>query len=125
MYSNPMTTYRNIQKSTMTDRELEASVLSNAAYKLQSCQNDWENSLKGKLNDALKYNQMVWSIFQSELIKEENPLPKNIKEDLLNLSIFIDKRIFEIMAYPEPSKLTAIININRNLAVGLRSMPTE
>jgi flagellar protein FlaF len=39
------------------------------------------------------------------------------------LSVFIDKRIFEIMAMPSPEKLTAIIEINRNVAAGLRTTP--
>ena len=123
MYANQLSAYKKIQKSAMTNRELEASVLSNAAFKLKSCQEDWENSSKNKLDEALKYNQMVWSLFQSELVKKENPLPKNVKQDLLNLSLFIDKRIFEIMAYPEPAKLTVLIEINRNIAAGLRTTP--
>jgi flagellar protein FlaF len=45
-----------------------------------------------------------------------------LKQDLLSLSVFIDKRIFEVMAYPNPEKLTAIININLNIAAGLRGL---
>ena len=54
----------------------------------------------------------------------DNPLPKQIKEDILSLSAFIDKRIFEVMSYPAPEKLDAIININLNLAAGLNGSPT-
>jgi len=43
--------------------------------------------------------------------------------DLLKLSAFIDRRILETMADPSPEKLTAIININRNIAAGLREAP--
>ena len=52
--------------------------------------------------------------------KPENPLPEKLKVDLLRLSGFVDKRIFEMMAYPSPEKLTIIININQNIAAGLR-----
>ena len=76
-----------------------------------------------KLDAALKYNQRVWSIFQAELEKPENPLPNTLKVDLLRLSAFIDKRMFEIMAYPSPEKLTILININHNIAAGLRTRP--
>lgn len=63
---------------------------------------------------------MLWSIFQAEVSDADNPLPKELKENILNLSLFIDKRTLEIMAFPSPEKLTAIIDINQNLAAGLR-----
>ncbi len=47
-------------------------------------------------------------------------MPDHIKRDLLRLSGFIDKRIFEVMAFPEPEKLDIIIKINENIAAGLR-----
>ena len=43
-----------------------------------------------------------------------NPLPDQIKINLLRLSTFIDQRSLDIMAYPEPQKLNIIININHN-----------
>ena len=69
-----------------------------------------------KLDAALKYNQRVWTIFQAELEKPENPLPNALKADLLRLSAFIDKRTLETIAYPSPEKLTILININHNIA---------
>ncbi len=65
----------------------------------------------------------MWSIFQGELGREDNPLQKDVRRDVLKLSAFVDKRILEIMAYPEPEKLTAIISINQNIAAGLRQRP--
>ena len=62
-------------------------------------------------------------MFQSELSREDNPLPQKLRVDILRLAAFIDKRIFEIMAYPDPEKLNIIININQNLAAGLRGAP--
>jgi flagellar protein FlaF len=103
-------------------REVEASVLTKAAYLLTYCVNNWHDSERNaKLNEALKFNQTVWSVFQSELVKTDNPLPQKIREDLLNLSLFIDKRIMDIMIAPAPEKLNIIININLNIAAGLRS----
>jgi flagellar protein FlaF len=72
------------------------------------------------LEEALKFNQRIWSIFQSELSHEQNPLHKSLRLDIMRLSAFIDKRIFETMAEPSPEKLNIIIDINNNLAAGLR-----
>jgi flagellar protein FlaF len=121
MHAAQLETYRNVQKATLSGRALEAEVLSKAANKLKSCQNNWEAPNREELlEEALKYNQKIWTVFQAELAKPENPLPMRIKQDLLSLSAFVDKRIFEIMSFPAPEKLTAIININLNIASGLR-----
>ncbi len=121
MYANPVETYNAVNKATMSGRETEAEVLSRAALKLKECQSNWHaDDREKKLDAALQFNQRIWSIFQDELSKHDNPLPMQLKQDLLSLSVFIDKRIFEIMAYPSPEKLTVIININHNIAAGLR-----
>jgi len=124
MYANQLRTYTTVRKATMSGREVEATVLTKAALKLKDCQENWEaNDRAAKLDEALKFNQLVWSIFQAELVRPDNPLPQKLRQDILNLSAFIDKRIFETMAYPAPEKLTAIININLNLAAGLNGSP--
>jgi len=105
----------------MSGREIEASALTRAAMMLAECQNNWEAAdRKDNLNEALRMNQKLWSILQAELIEADNPLPKELREDILSLSVFIDRRIIEVMAFPSSEKLTAIININLNLAAGLR-----
>lgn len=121
MYSNPLQAYETIDKKTMSGRETEARVLNKAALKLKYCQDNWDSGGRDqKLDEALKYTQQIWSIFQAELSKAENPLPAKLKADLLRLSAFIDRRIFETMAFPAPEKLTIIIDINRNIAAGLK-----
>jgi len=125
VYNNPMQTYQKVDKATMSGRETEARVLTLAALKLKDCQNNWDNDIKHEqLDVALRFNQQIWSIFQSELAKEDNPLPQSVKLDFLRLSAFIDKRIFDTMSFPSPEKLNIIIKINQNLAAGLRGSAT-
>jgi flagellar protein FlaF len=121
MSAKQIEAYKTAQKTVMSGREIEASALTKAAMMLTECQNSW-NAPDGKdiLHEALRMNQTLWSVFQAELMEEGNPLPKELREDILSLSAFIDKRIIETMAFPSPEKLTAIININLNLAAGLR-----
>jgi flagellar protein FlaF len=124
MQLSPLEAYQNVEKATGSGRDIEASVLTKAALKLKECQDNWDEALREeKLHTALQFNQRIWSIFQGELAREDNPLPENIKVNLLTLSAFIDRRIFEIMAYPAPEKLTIIIDINNNIAAGLRDRP--
>ena len=113
--------YRTVQKITSSDSEIEALVLTRAAQKLAEVQNNWDAPDRDELLDeALRYNQQIWSIFQGELLKEDNPLPRQLRQDILSLSVFIDKRIFEVMNSPAREKLTVIVNINLNIAAGLR-----
>lgn len=124
MYQAALKTYDSVNKSTMSGRDVEAEVLAKAARKLKECQDNWtENGHGAKLAAALKYNQRVWTIFQVELAKPENRLPPSLKVDLLRLSAFIDKRTLDTLAYPAPEKLTILININHNIAAGLRMQP--
>ena len=121
---NPMDAYKKVEQDTLSGSEVEAAVLIKAANKLQDCQDQWDaEECERKLDESLKFNQLVWSIFQSELSAEDNPLPKDLRINLLRLSSFIDGRSLDTMAYPAPGKLTILININRNIAAGLREHP--
>jgi flagellar protein FlaF len=121
VYNNALNAYKSVEKTTVSGRGTEARVLMEAALKLRSCQKKWnDDNRRELLDEALNYNQRIWTIFQTELGKIDNPLPDNIKLDLLRLSSFIDKRIFEIMACPDREKLNIIIKINENIAAGLR-----
>jgi len=126
VYAAQIEVYRTAQKETASGREIEALALTNAALKLRKCQVYWDTEDKdGKRSSALKFNQRMWTVLQGELAKEDNPLPAQLKRDLLTLSLFIDKRTFEVMAFPSPEKLDMLIRINLNLAAGLRGNPVE
>ena len=114
--------YQRVQKETMSGREIEARVLTQAALKLKKCQENWDSETRRtELEEAFEYNSQVWSIFQTELTKPDHPMDKELRQNILNLSVFIEKKIYETRAYPAPEKLTAIININNSLAAGLRT----
>jgi flagellar biosynthesis activator protein FlaF len=122
MSATQLAAYRNSQNVTSSGRELEAHALTHAALKLTECKNSWDSSDRdAKLDEALRLNQRIWSIFQGDLMKADNPLPRQLRQDILSLSAFIDKRIVDVMINPSPEKLTIIININLNLAAGLRA----
>lgn len=124
MSAKQIEAYKATQKIVMSGREIEAAALTRAAIVLSDCQKNWDAPDRDEvLQEALKINQTIWSIFQAELAKAENPLPKELRQDILSLSVFVDQRIFDTMANPAPEKLTAIININMNIAAGLRGEP--
>jgi flagellar protein FlaF len=119
-----MDAYKKVEQETISGSEVEAAVLIKAANKLEECQKNWDaDGYESMLDESLKFNQLIWSIFQSELAAEDNPLPKDLRLNLLRLSSFIDGRSLETLAYPASEKLTILININRNIAAGLREHP--
>jgi flagellar protein FlaF len=122
MPSNALKTYQTIENVTLDGRELEAMLLTRSATRLAVAQQRWnEPDHDTSLEEALRYNQKLWTVFQSELMEDGNTMPDEIKRNLLTLSLFIDKRTFEVMSYPAPEKLNILININQNIAAGLRA----
>jgi flagellar protein FlaF len=120
VYNNVAKTYQDAERSVISGRETESRVLMKGALKLKACQDNWDADNRDEvLEDALVFNQQIWSILQTELMREDHPMPRKLRMDLLALAAFVDKRIFEVLAYPSPEKVDTIININRNIAAGL------
>lgn len=125
MFNNAINAYQTIQNEGLSDRETEARVLTQAARKLIVCQREWtQPNLRERLGDALQYNQRIWTIFQTEMLEETNPLPPEIKRNILKLSQLVDRRTMDTLTEPEPEKLDLLIRINENVAAGLRGSVT-
>lgn len=126
MYRNSLNAYKMVENATISGRATEARVLTKAALKLKYCRDNWETADRHeKMDEALTYTQHVWSLIQGDLLDKNNPLPQKLRENVLSLSAFIDKRIFHFMAKPAPEKLNIIIDIHLNLATGLRESPSQ
>jgi flagellar protein FlaF len=113
-----------VEKITASGRQLEASALFRTARALQLAQDGWGTAgFEAKLESALKMNQRIWTFFQAEVSAPDNPLPGDLKDQLLMLIKFIDNQTFDVMALPAPEKLSILISINRNVAAGLSAVP--
>lgn len=112
--------YQTIAKQTVSPRDLEADLLLKAASQLQSVKDDWHRN-RGSLNEALTYNRKLWSIFLTSATGDENPLPADVRQNIANLGLFVMNQTMTVMADPKPERLTTLININREIAAGLRS----
>jgi len=71
------------------------------------------------LREALRLNQRLWSIFQSALSEPDCPLPKDVRDNVLALSVMIDRHVMARLADLDGSKIGPILDINRAIAEGL------
>lgn len=90
-----------------------------AAIRLQNVKDNWE-TLRGELDDALTYNRKLWVILSTSATSADNPLPTAIKESIGSLGIFVFKHTISVLANPAPERLNILINVNRDIAAGLR-----
>ena len=106
-------------QTVVSPRELEASLLIKAATRLQIVADEWATRER-ELDEALTYNRRLWTMLVSAVIAEDNPLPVGIKQNILGLANFIFNQTFRISSDPQPQGLGVLININRDIAAGLR-----
>jgi flagellar protein FlaF len=93
-----------------------------AATRMQAIRDDWAGRHK-ELDEALAYNRKLWTLLVTSATEPDNPLPAPIKQNIANLGLFVFHRTLSIIAEPAPEKLGALVNINREIAAGLRGSP--
>jgi len=75
------------------------------------------------MRDALRLNQRLWSIFQTALTEADCPLPREIRDNVLALSVLVDRHIMARLADLDGTKIAPILDINRSIAEGLATRP--
>lgn len=114
--NNSSQAYQSSQKLGSSARQTEAQALLETARMMDA-------SINGEDSDAyraaLRLNWRLWTIIQADVSSVENPLPDEIRQNILSLSVFIDKHTVNALAEPSGSKLRVLIDINRNIAAGL------
>jgi flagellar protein FlaF len=113
--------YQKVGKQTVSPRVLEANLLSRAAAQLQVVRDDWEGRRR-ELYEALLFNRKLWNIFLTSVTGEASQLPDKLRENIANLGLFVMKQTVSMQDSPAPQKLDVLININRELAAGLRAI---
>ncbi|HVJ56101.1 MAG TPA: flagellar biosynthesis regulator FlaF [Aliidongia sp.] len=91
--------------------------LTTTARKMQEARR--ADATRDQVLEAVRLNWRLWTIIQAEQSDPDSPNPRNIREGLLNLANFIDKRSIALLANADKAELEVLININRNIAAGL------
>jgi flagellar protein FlaF len=120
--SNAASKYAKNAQQTGNPRELEAQLLMRAAAKLQAV-NDGSLVKSEEVVSAIRYNRRLWTVFGGSIGRPENPLPVEVKQNLANLANFIVRHSMSLETSTEATagRVGVLININREIAAGLRS----
>lgn len=111
--------YQDAGYTAGSPREREAALLIKAAANLQRTKS--EDCTPEQLDHALTFNRNVWTMFVGELLDENHAMPKEIRQNLVNLGLFTFNHTLDVMNDPETKSVDSLININKNIAEGLRT----
>ncbi len=93
-------------------------MLLQAAARLQSVHDGWDQQ-RDNLGPALLYNRKLWSVFLSEMTSASNPMPREVRQNVANIGLFVMNHTVKVMNDPRPDHLGSLISINREIAAGL------
>lgn len=120
--SNSNQAYQSSLKLGTSARQTETRALLEAARRM-------DEAITGEDPDAfraaLRLNWRLWTIIQADVSSEESPLSDEVRQNILSLSVFIDKHTVDALADPVGRKLRVLIDINRNIARGLMESAGE
>ena len=109
---------RKVSNQTAKPRELEASLLLKAASRLQAVRTAGTATEQTSMT-ALLYNRKLWTIFLSSVTSADNHLPRETRQNVANLGLFVMRVALSPRHERRPEQLTSLISINRELAAGL------
>jgi len=101
---------------TLKGRSLEGQAFARAAQLLNDARQEPVNRLLAVR--ALRFNHQLWTVLQGSLLEDDGQIDVSMRENLLNLSLFVDRRTAEALADSDPALLDALISIDRNIAQG-------
>lgn len=110
--------YARVATTTAAPREIEAQALLKAANQLQDAVNS-ADPLHERTKEALLFNRKLWSIFMTDAMRDENPQPLEIRQNIANIGLFVLTQTAALQLNPQLDQFKSLIEINRNLAAGL------
>ena len=110
--------YSATDVSSMDQVELESRAFIRAASSLNMIKEHWDTE-QGKLEEALDKNRKLWTIIASAMKEDDCPQPVEVRNNILNLALFVFRRTMDVLSDPKPESLNILIDINMNIAKGL------
>lgn len=115
--------YAAAKAPTRTTKDREYDVIARATHGLALAQKT-ASAKKGPegfriLADALHTNRKMWTIFEVDLLADENGLPQDVKANLISLAEFTRQHTSKVLS--RKANVRPLIEVNMAIMRGLRS----
>lgn len=111
--------YRQAQQTTENPRDIEYRLFARVTNALMTNQ---DPKTTGFIQ-AIDWNRRLWLTLQSDLADEANKLPRELRAQLISLSIWVDKHSRKAMRGEET--IQPLIDVNRSIMEGLAMKPGQ
>ena len=127
MYKQALKAYENAQKTAIQLKELERLAIARTTHKLTKARDNFRPGKESydKYANALKFNQKLWTLIQSNIADNPTSGTASLRQSLLNISLFVDKQTMTALRNPDPNNITPLIEINKSISGGLYSQKTQ
>lgn len=115
--------YQKTANQTESQRHREYRLLGQVTAALIDCQPLFATAAKdpakmAKVVDAVTWNKKVWDLFIHDSGVATNPLPKELRADIVSLGIWVNKETVTILDNND-GDIGALIAVNRAILRGL------
>jgi len=111
--------YKQTQRLALGGRQLQAEAFMTAARRLDVFHDGGRQGTA--YVRALRFTHSLWSIVRADLSRPGNGAPKALKQQVLSLSLFVEREIARAVVDPAEARIAAMVEVNRNIAAGLYS----
>lgn len=125
MYKSGQTVFKNrkpISSTETSGRDNEYAALSQATYMMQKTKSIKDRNIQDFLQ-SINNNLKLWTIFATDIAREENPLPAEIKSALFYLFEFTQLETHRIIR--GEGDIDTLIDINKSIMKGLRGSEVD
>lgn len=110
--------YAAAKAPTRTARNVEYEILGRITHRMIVASNKGPDGFK-ELVEAVSDNRKLWMLFTSDLSREGNKLPVELKQRLLHLGRFTREHSSKVLA--RKATVQPLVEINTAIMRGLRS----
>jgi flagellar biosynthesis activator protein FlaF len=119
MYKVGSYAYNQTKNLALRPREVEATAFARAAHVLDRAR-DNVSDYASRVS-ALTFNQTLWTLIQASVVEKPCHLSAELKANILNLSVFVDRQTFKAIANPTAENIDILVRIDKSMASGLFS----
>ena len=111
--------YHHAKRAIAGPRTIEASAFERINGDLDRGARNSERSYPAYI-EALSRNVAIWTVLASDVMRDENELPLELRAKIFNLATFVRRHTQHLMSGEAEPDVSILTEINRNLIAGLR-----